>query len=67
LHLTHEDIKTLQIDVQNELDVVDTWIRSNRLTIKYCKTAYMQGYSANKKGVGTHPKISHFKTASNSF
>jgi len=23
--------------------------------------------SANKKGVGTHPKNSHFKTASNSF
>ena len=26
---------------------------------------YYQGCSANSKGVGTHPKDSHFKTASN--
>jgi len=26
--------------------------------------SYRQGCSANKKGVGTHPKTSHFKTAS---
>ena len=41
LHLSHKDIKTLQINVQNELDKVDTWMRSNRLSINYNKTAYM--------------------------
>jgi len=29
--------------------------------------AYSQGSNANKKGVGTHSKNSHFKTVSNSF
>ena len=28
-------------NVQNELDKVDTWMRSNRLSINYNKTAYM--------------------------
>jgi len=41
LHLSHKDIKMLQLDVQNELDKVDTWMRSNRLSINYNKTAYM--------------------------
>jgi len=41
LHLSHKDIKTLQLNVQNELDKVDTWMRSNRLSINYNKTAYM--------------------------
>ena len=33
LHLSHKDIKTLQLNVQNEFDKVDTWMRSNRLSI----------------------------------
>jgi len=41
LHLSHKDIKMLQLNVQNELDKVDTWMRSNRLSINYNKTAYM--------------------------
>jgi len=41
LHLSHKDIKTLQLNVQHELDKVDTWMRSNRLSINYNKTAYM--------------------------
>ena len=41
LHLSHKDIKTLQLNVENELDKVDTWMRSNRLSINYNKTAYM--------------------------
>jgi len=41
LHLSHKDIKTLQLDIQNELDKVDTWMRSNRLSINYNKTGYM--------------------------
>ena len=41
LHLSHKNIKTLQLNVQNELDKVDTWMRSNRLSINYNKTAYM--------------------------
>jgi len=41
LHLSHKDIKTLQLNVLNELDKVDTWMRSNRLSINYNKTAYM--------------------------
>ena len=40
-HLSHRDIETLQLNVQNELDKVDTWMRSNRLSITYNKTAYM--------------------------
>jgi len=28
---------------------------------------HCQGISANKKGVGMHPKNSHFKISSNSF
>jgi len=32
---------TLQLNVQNELDEVDTWMRSDRLSINYNKTAYM--------------------------
>jgi len=31
----------LQLNVQNELGKVDTWIRSNRLPINYNKIAYM--------------------------
>jgi len=31
LCLSHKDIKTLQLHVQNEIDKVDTWMRSNRL------------------------------------
>jgi len=42
LHLSHKDIKTLQQNVQNELDKVDTYMRSNRLSINYNKTAYMK-------------------------
>jgi len=34
-------LKKLQLNVQNELDKVDTWMRSNRLSINYNKTAYM--------------------------
>ena len=41
LHLSHKYIKTLQLNVQNELDKVDTWTRSNRLSINYNKTACM--------------------------
>ena len=41
LHLSHKDIKTLQLNVQNELDKVDTWMRSKRLSINYNKIAYM--------------------------
>jgi len=41
LHLSRKDIKMLQLNVQNELDKVDTWMRSNRLSIKYNKTTYM--------------------------
>ena len=41
LHISHKDIKTLQRIVQNELDKVDTWMRSNRLSINYNKTTYM--------------------------
>ena len=41
LHLSHKDIKTLQLNVQNELDKVDTWMRSNRLSINYNRTACM--------------------------
>ena len=40
-YLSHKDIKTLQLNVQNELDKVDTWMRSNRLSINYNKTACM--------------------------
>ena len=31
----------LQLNVQNDLDKVDTWMRSNRLSVSYNKTAYM--------------------------
>ena len=41
LHLSHKDITTLQLNVQNELDKVDTSMRSDRLSINYNKTAYM--------------------------
>jgi len=41
LPLSHKDIKMLQLNVQNELDKVDTSMRSNRLSTNYNKTAYM--------------------------
>jgi len=41
LHLSHKDIKMLQLNVQNELHKVDTWMRSNRLSIHHNKTADM--------------------------
>jgi len=41
LHLSHKDIKMLQRYVQNEIDKVDTWMRSNKLSINYNKTAYV--------------------------
>ena len=41
LHSSHKDIKTLQLNVQNELDKVDTWMRSNRFYQYNNKTAYM--------------------------
>ena len=41
LHLSHKDIKMFQLNVQNELDKVDTGMRSNRLSINYNKTAYI--------------------------
>ena len=41
MHLSHKDIEKSQLNVQNELDKVDTWMRSNRLWINYNKTAYM--------------------------
>jgi len=41
LHLSHKDNETLQLNVENELDKVETWVRSNRLSINYSKTAYM--------------------------
>jgi len=41
LHLSHKDIKMLQLDVQIELDKVDTWMRFNRVSINYNKTPQM--------------------------
>jgi len=41
LHLSHKDIKMLQLNVQNELDKVNIWMMSNRLSINYNKIAYM--------------------------
>jgi len=32
-----------------------------------CDNSYIQGCSANKKGVRTHPKNGHFESASNSY
>jgi len=51
LHLSHKDIKTLQLNVQNKLDKVDTWMRSNRLSINYNKTAYMILTTSSKTGL----------------
>jgi len=33
LHLSHKDLKPLQLNVQNKFDKVNTWMRSNRLSI----------------------------------
>jgi len=41
LHVSHKDIKSLQTNVQHELDTVDIWMRSNRLITNYNKTACM--------------------------
>jgi len=37
LHLSYKVIETLQLNVQNELDKVDNWMRSSRLSINYNK------------------------------
>ena len=40
-HLCHKDNKTLQTNVENELDKVDTWMKSTRLSTKSSKAAYI--------------------------
>jgi len=60
---------------QDEVTIVSchwkwAYSHSTTLHVRLCGESvryYYQGCSANKKGVGTHPKNSHFKTASNSF
>ena len=38
-------ILTVTTNVQNELDEVDTWVRSHRLSVNYSKTAYDINYN----------------------
>ena len=41
LHLSHHNIITLQSQVQQEIDKINNWMISNKLTINYKKSYYM--------------------------
>ena len=41
LHLSHNNIKSLQIQTANEVDKINNWINANKLTINYKKSCFM--------------------------
>ena len=41
LHISHYNLKTLQIKVSEEIDKINNWINLNRLSINYKKSCYM--------------------------
>ena len=41
LHLSHNNIKSLQIQTANEVDKIKNWINANKLTINYKKSCFM--------------------------
>ena len=38
LHLSHNNIKSLQIQAANEVDKINNWINANKLTMNYKKS-----------------------------
>ena len=48
LRLAHHDFNILQQQVKEEIDKIETWATSNKLTINYNKSCYMI-VSGNKK------------------
>ena len=51
LHLSHNNIKSLQIQTTNELDKINNWINANKLTINYKKRCFM--LVGNKQAAGS--------------
>ena len=41
LHLSHSNVKTLQVQVSLEMKNIENWISENELTINYKKSAFM--------------------------
>ena len=41
LHMSHQNLETLQLRVNNEIKKVDYWMSMNRLTLNYSKCKYM--------------------------
>ena len=41
LHLSHNNVKSLQIQTANEVDKINNWINANKLTINYKKSSFM--------------------------
>ena len=41
LHLSHSNVKTLQVQVSLEMKNIENWISKNKLTINYKKCAFM--------------------------
>ena len=52
LHLAHHDFNLLQQPVE-EIDKIENWVTSNKLTINYNKSSYMI-ISGNKKKIDTN-------------
>ena len=41
MHLSHNNIKSLQIQTANEVDKINIWINANKLTINYIKSCFI--------------------------
>ena len=41
LHLSNENITTLQTEINKELKKIDNWMKCNKLSLNYSKTSYM--------------------------
>ena len=48
LHISHQNLKTVQLVVNNEIEKVDYWMSMNKLTLNYSKCKYMV---ISKKGI----------------
>ena len=41
LHISHSNISLLQTELSQEMTIVDSWLRKNKLSLNYNKSSYM--------------------------
>ena len=61
LHLSHNNIKSLQIQTASEVDKINNWISANKLTINYKKSCFMLAGNKHVAASDFNLCINHIK------